>query len=71
MINLKTSNIKNIFFLLIVSVFLISVDSIASPPASIQYRDARFKDLGGIETLKKLFDKDSGEIRLFLLMSPT
>ena len=68
---MKTSTVKNIYFLLIVSVFLISAESIAAPPAPMQYRDARFKDLGDIETLKKLFDKDSDKIRLYLLMSPT
>ena len=68
---MKTLTAKNIYFLLIFSVFFILADSIAAPPAPMQYRDARFKDLGDIETLKKLFDKDSGKIRLFLLMSPT
>ena len=70
-VHLRTSNIKKILFLLTVSIFLSSVDSFADHPATIQYRDARFKDLESIDTLEKLFTKDSGKIRLFLLMSPT
>ena len=62
---------KKIITLLIISIPLISVDLYATPPVDIQYRDARFKDLQSIDTLKKLFVKDSGKIRLFLLMSPT
>ena len=67
----KTLNIKNIFGLLIVSILFVSVDLHATPPFPIQYRDARFKDLQSIDTLVKLFEKDSGKIRLFLLLSPT
>ena len=51
--------------------FLISTDSIASMPKAIQYRNARFKDLQSVDTLKKLFNSDKGKTRLFLLMSPT
>ena len=68
---MKMLNLKNIYFLLIVPVFLISVDSIAAPPAPVQYREARFKELESINILEKLFAEDSGKIRLFLLMSPT
>ena len=68
---MKMLNIKNILFLLIVSILLASIDSYATPPIPLQYREARFKDLQNINTLKKLFEKDSGKIRLFLLLSPT
>ena len=68
---LKKLNIKNTFALLIVSILFVSVESYATPPNPIQYRDARFKDLQSLDELVKLFEKDSGKIRLFLLMSPT
>ena len=68
---MKTLNIKNKYFLLTVSILLFSVDSIAAPPVSTQYREARFNDLKSINTLEKLFNKDTGKIRLFLLFSPT
>lgn len=62
---------NNFYKFLIPLLLLFSIESAASLPEAIQYRNARFKDLQSVDALKKLFNNDKGEIRLFLLMSPT
>lgn len=57
---------------MLLSIILIfSVSSYAAPPDPLQYREARFEDLQSLDTLKNLFERDNGKIRLLLLMSPT
>ncbi|MCH7494909.1 MAG: hypothetical protein IH825_02280 [Candidatus Marinimicrobia bacterium] len=51
--------------------FIFPGNQIAANPANNQYRNARFKELQSVDTLKELFNKDGGKVRLFLLMSPT
>lgn len=64
--------VKNKFSkFLILLLLLFSTDTIASLPEAVQYRNARFKDLQSVDVLKQLFNNGDGEIRLFLLMSPT
>ena len=62
---------NNFYKFLIALLLLFSTETTASLPEAIQYRNARFKDLQSVDALQKLFNNDEGEIRLFLLMSPT
>ena len=66
---LKVKNKFSKFLILLLLLF--STDTIASLPEVVQYRNARFKDLQSVDVLKKLFNNGDGEIRLFLLLSPT
>ena len=66
---LKVKNKFSKFLILLLLLF--STDTIASLPEAVQYRNARFKDLQSVDVLKKLFNNGDGEIRLFLLLSPT
>ena len=64
--------VKNKFCKFLIPLLLLFLtDANASLPDAIQYRKARFKDLQSVDVLKKLFNDGEGEIRLFLLMSPT